>query len=652
MARQIGEAFVTVSLQPDRDTGALQGIKRDLDGVGDTAGKAERKIDHLGDEVSIVGRQFVVMAAEAKLAARAIDDIGDEASTAGRKLGTMGAGGMFASIAPAATKAGAESAGTFASAFQGGILSAFKSLPAPAQAALVAGLLTAATVAAPAIATAVSGAIIAGVGAAGLGAGIALAFRSADVQAAFKGLGDDLLTQLTSAAKPFEGELVSAAGVIGSAFATMMPDIRASFGALATTVGPIVEGLTGLATNAMPGIRAAAAAAAPMFKAIGAELPGIGTALASLLKDVAEVGPQATELFTGMIHGLEIGLIGLGDWLNMMGKILGGAQLVGAALTSWIPGMGDTSGVLGHLVGEMHAVAGAAQEATGGAAGLRQGLDDLFGVTMSVDQATLRWHESLAALTAELKDGARTLDENSAAGRKNVGALLSAVDAAERVREADIAAGVSVAEATSKFNASIDTIIAAAQAAGFNAQQIDALIGKYKQVPRDVNTNLNLYGLEAELRGIAQAGQALASLNGKTATTYVRVVQQGNMPGNFNADGNIYAPVQRFAAGGENHFAQISNSMRVWGEPETGGEAYIPLARSKRPRSLALLSKVANGFGFGLTRGEEGSRTAELVGVLIEEVRQLRAVTGRLGADFGAVMNGTAARTRQLGRTR
>ncbi|WP_416565050.1 phage tail tape measure protein [Nocardia testacea] len=58
-----------------------------------------------------------------------------------------------------------------------------------------------------------------------------------------------------------------------------------------------------------------------------------------------------------------------------------------------------------------------------------------------------------------------------------------------------------------------------------------------------------------------------------------------------------------FADGTENHTAQIapSGDLRVWGEPETGGEAYIPLATAKRARSMAILRSVADRFGFRLT---------------------------------------------------
>jgi hypothetical protein len=64
--------------------------------------------------------------------------------------------------------------------------------------------------------------------------------------------------------------------------------------------------------------------------------------------------------------------------------------------------------------------------------------------------------------------------------------------------------------------------------------------------------------------------------------------------------------IKFFANGGiEKHIASIfpaSSNVRVFAEPETGGEAYIPLAASKRPRSLAILTEVARMFGYSLNR--------------------------------------------------
>ncbi|AZA08695.1 tape measure protein [Corynebacterium pseudopelargi] len=62
--------------------------------------------------------------------------------------------------------------------------------------------------------------------------------------------------------------------------------------------------------------------------------------------------------------------------------------------------------------------------------------------------------------------------------------------------------------------------------------------------------------------------------------------------------------LEAYANGGgrEDHRAQIApaGAWRVWAEDETGGEAYIPLASSKRVRSTAILNEVATRFGYQL----------------------------------------------------
>jgi TP901 family phage tail tape measure protein len=95
---------------------------------------------------------------------------------------------------------------------------------------------------------------------------------------------------------------------------------------------------------------------------------------------------------------------------------------------------------------------------------------------------------------------------------------------------------------------------------------------------------------------IAGAGGAMeGALAGITAGGVVVVVPPAPAP--YGVD------VRQHATGGfENHVAQVAagGSWRLWAEPETGGEAYIPLAVSKRSRSTSILAQVAGQFGYGL----------------------------------------------------
>jgi hypothetical protein len=67
----------------------------------------------------------------------------------------------------------------------------------------------------------------------------------------------------------------------------------------------------------------------------------------------------------------------------------------------------------------------------------------------------------------------------------------------------------------------------------------------------------------------------------------------------FYARGGIRSFANGSPGRRENHVAQIApaGSWRVWGEPETFGEAYVPFARSKRVRSRAITEEVVRRLG-------------------------------------------------------
>jgi hypothetical protein len=99
------------------------------------------------------------------------------------------------------------------------------------------------------------------------------------------------------------------------------------------------------------------------------------------------------------------------------------------------------------------------------------------------------------------------------------------------------------------------------------------------------------------------------ALNGTRALLEIgyAVATGGPIPGVQQADGGI---VKYYAGGGfESHVAQMAPSgvTRVWNEPETGGEAYIPLAGGKRGRSTEVLRQTADMFGYSLVpKGDRG----------------------------------------------
>ncbi|MFA9269201.1 MAG: hypothetical protein ACEQSX_00365 [Baekduiaceae bacterium] len=126
-------------------------------------------------------------------------------------------------------------------------------------------------------------------------------------------------------------------------------------------------------------------------------------------------------------------------------------------------------------------------------------------------------------------------------------------------------------------------------------EQADAMAWKFltaanaaHQVPPSLNTKVT-----------ADISQAIAKYN---------ELMERYRSGAGRTIGTVIQATPYASGGVENHTAQIAagGSMRLWAEPETGGEAYIPLAAAKRARSMAILRQVAGRFGVGLTAMANG----------------------------------------------
>ncbi len=150
-----------------------------------------------------------------------------------------------------------------------------------------------------------------------------------------------------------------------------------------------------------------------------------------------------------------------------------------------------------------------------------------------------------------------------------------------------------------------------------NASAIAALeaVGlKTRQLP-DGRTEVYTANGQA-LGNISAVARALASLDGQTASTTITntiitnsktyrsvhdLVKANGGIVNY-ADGGLRAGGARpsyFANGTENHIAEIARAgtWRIWAEDETGGEAYIPLAPAKRPRSRRIAEETIRRLG-------------------------------------------------------
>ena len=151
--------------------------------------------------------------------------------------------------------------------------------------------------------------------------------------------------------------------------------------------------------------------------------------------------------------------------------------------------------------------------------------------------------------------------------------------------------------------------------------ETDAALRALERVEDDIDVNMDFEWSEAErelnrmralMDGI-QSKSVTVTVNGKTFSTgsnsYTPSTKTSSGGVTYQADGGV---MEFYSDGGmrrENHVAQIARGRtpyRVWAEPETGGEAYIPMGGHKRARSTAILSTVARSFGYGLKRFADG----------------------------------------------
>lgn len=179
-----------------------------------------------------------------------------------------------------------------------------------------------------------------------------------------------------------------------------------------------------------------------------------------------------------------------------------------------------------------------------------------------------------------------------------------------------------------------------------------------KQAEYDANLNF-LSATQNLMAVIAEENSALADFekaltlfriglaSGEALVKGIKSSQDLPFPGNLIAMGTTIATVtasllqaktlidpqtpkapktKAFADGGlEDHRAQIANgsTIRVWAEPETGGEAYIPLAPHKRQRSLSIWKETGRRLGVPVVPFADGGLLRQSVSIPMMQNQQI-----------------------------
>ncbi|MGN8245233.1 phage tail tape measure protein [Cellulomonas soli] len=267
----------------------------------------------------------------------------------------------------------------------------------------------------------------------------------------------------------------------------------------------------------------------------------------------------------------------------------------------------------------LSAVEVSAQDAETALQELSQMLSDLNSPTLDAREAERRFQEAIDAVTASIEENGTSLDISTEKGRANQATLDAMAQAGVRRADSLLQQTGSEAEFRASLDSSRQSLHDAAIAFGMSEDAAWAYVDEVLKVPDKVETQAKFDAVTAD----QQMQDFLARWQGKTVTVKA-IMDSTGVDRSMAAMGARYtaqalaaanradgAVVDYFVDGGirESHVAEIApaGQTRIWNEPETEGEAYIPLARSKRERSEAILEDVAGRFGMYVGRFANGA---------------------------------------------
>lgn len=490
-------------------------------------------------------------------------------------------------------------------------------------------------VSAPAIGAAISAAVIGGGGLSLIGLGIAGQIHSPAVTAAWGQFTDRAKDQLTDASSVFEPALVAGLHGFGDHVDRFMPTLERDFAKLAGPLEHLLDaGAGGFLDRLGPGLEELSSAAAPFIDVLASELPELGGALSQMFHDISANAPGAILFFHDLFSLLDKIIIATGETVGFLSNVYGKLREVGdfftghggrtavelAALKGAQEDAGKAAKELqtnmqvaaasidiaggkamtasdqyGMLISQLNAVNNTADKVAGAM------VDRIVNPMLQADLAANNFDKSLVTLgdTLVSNGGAlsahvQQLKKSETGAQQNKDAILAVVQANLAEYDSQIAVGVAASDAAAKYDQNTKALEDQLRAAGYTQSAIDGLIGKYRAVPDKVDTSIAIQGLTDAINDLDTLLRQINGLHDKTITIQEHVY-------------TYTAPNQTFhgyALGGIRR-AQVgmlippsSPGTVLTAEPQTGGEALIPLRGISQMRA-AQLGQVAMG-GYGL----------------------------------------------------
>jgi hypothetical protein len=519
--------------------------------------------------------------------------------------------------------------------------------------ALTVGVLALALMTLPVIASAVATAVVLAFGGAFATIGLLAAAQNEEVKRSFSEAWFQIKLLAAGIAEPFVVSMKRMAEEWRGTFESFAPHLQTAFASMAPHIDGFVEGFGVAVRRLIPAIGPVTQAFNVLLDRLAEKMPDLFSAIANSVTDLSNAlirNPGAVDavinsliFLIDVVTNITVAFTDFTGWVQDNTGAVAALMIAIANLTN--PMLGFIANIIGleaasnpadaAIVSLDSAVQGAVDaitEANTKTQDWALSLDQLADRNLTTEQAALRFDQSVLKMTDSITKNGQSLDSTTDAGAKNKDSLLSMAEAANKVKDTFIEQGLSQDKVRDKSIQMRDEMVKQAEKLGFTRNEAQALIDKYFAIPDKVETNVSspgateaanqIHTVTGRAGGVPRNVDVNVNARDNASGTLGNIISQigniarqiwVNVTAIFSGDGNIVG----FANGSENHVAQIAGAgaMRVWAEPETGGEAYIPLAPQKRHRSEAILSDVADRFGLTVGRRMADGGVLDSVGM-------------------------------------
>lgn len=413
------------------------------------------------------------------------------------------------------------------------------------------------------IGAAVGGAIVLGAGGALAGLGMTVAAKAPAVKGAVDKLKEDIGAGMKEVSKPFEQTWVSITNSARRGFGEIKPELAGMFKDVAPEVARFGDSFATALTKFGPALGPIGSAFKAVLSDIGGRLPGVVEGLAdqftSLAKSI-EKNPQALgqmieligklgEMGINEVEGLNNIFSDFEEEAQMMSNFFDGngyktdAEL-GKNAKQGVEGLGTsaqkTTPAMRSMTEALAEMGDEAADTETRAHGLRTAMDQLTGQTPSYTEGLSSAASAVSGLKDLFKDaedrakgfGSTLLDQSGAFDVTNENGR----ELYEGVRDVtgafdDMAAAVANGQGSREqfvndANRQRDSLNAVWRAAGLNEAQIASLNRTYGMTPQQIQTRLDLLGVnqaQGMINGFIQMN------NGRTISIYTSVLGSGGL---------------------------------------------------------------------------------------------------------------------------